>query len=473
MTPGSVDLPVAFWSKKLSRYVRDGEDEKALELFQQMKQEERKPDAFSFVPVLTACGKLQALEQGRQIHNLVVQTGLEADLFVGTSLIDMYSKCGSTEEARRVFNKMTTKDAVTWTAMIVGYVQCAEGHKALQLYGLMKLARVKPVAGTFVAALNACASVGALDEGKRVHAQIVETGCESDPFISSALVDMYAKCGSIDEAREVLEKTGTRNVVSWTALIMGYVKCGQGRKAIELYQLMESEEIEAVPLTYVGVLNACASVGALEEGRRIHEQILQSGCLSDIFVGTSLVDMYAKCGSMKEAQELFDEMENRNVATWNAVLSGYVKCGLAKKALELYRQMLAEGVEPAPTTFAVVLNACTSLGSLEEGKRVHSEIIEYHCEDDIFVGTSLVDMYAKCGSIEDAWRFFIHMPNWDVAAWTAMIMGYVYNGDCKNALALYYQMELEGVEAAPDTFVQVLMSSCLLSEEPDEGDVNL
>ncbi|CAM6101086.1 unnamed protein product [Calypogeia fissa] len=465
MAPGTVELPVVFWNKKLARYVREGQDVKALELFQQMREEGRNPDTFTFVPVLKACGNLQDLEEGRRFHTLIKETGLELDLFVGTSLVDMYAKCGSTEEARSVFNKMPARDAVNWTAMVTGYVKCDEAHKALQLYDMMREARVEPVPATFVGVLNACANLGALKRGKQVHAQIIRSGCELDPFVSSSLVDMYAKCGSIDEAHGVFEKTGTDNVASWTALIMGYVKCGQARKALEQYRLMELEQVEPVPLTFVGVLNACASVGTLVEGRRIHEQIVQSGCLSDVFVSTSLVDMYAKCGSMEEAESVFDEIENGNVASWNAMLSGYVKCGLPRKAVELYRQMLAAGVEPAPTTFAVVLNACTSLGSLDEGRRVHEEVIQNDCLSDVFVGTSLVDMYAKCGSIDDAWIVFNQMPSWDVAAWTAMIMGYVYKGQCQNALALYYQMELEGVESAPDTFVKVLQASCATQGE--------
>jgi pentatricopeptide repeat domain-containing protein 1 len=141
---------------------------------------------------------------------------------------------------------------------------------------------------------------------------------------------------------------------------------------------------------------------ALEEGRCAHEQIIQSGCESDVSVGSSLIDMYAKCGSMDDACRVFDKMVSRDVVSWTVMMLGHVKCGQGQKALGLFRQMQQEGVLPNAVTFMVVLNACASVVALEEGRRVHEQIIQSSCESDVFVGNSLIDMYAKCGSMEDA-----------------------------------------------------------------------
>ncbi len=183
-----------------------------------------------------------------------------------------------------------------------------------------------PDSFTFVLVLNSCASSGALQEGRRVHEQIIASGCEANVFVGSSLVDMYAKCGSMGDAWRVFNKMPSRNVVTWNAMTFGHVKCGQGQKALELFQQMQQEDIWPDPVTFVGVLNACASVLALEEGRRAHEQIIQSGCESDVFVGSSLVDMYAKCGSMEDAQIVFNKMPSRNVVSWNAMLLPHAKC---------------------------------------------------------------------------------------------------------------------------------------------------
>jgi pentatricopeptide repeat protein len=161
-------------------------------------------------------------------------------------------------------------------------------------------------------------------------------------------------------------------------------------------------------------MNACASIEALEEGRCVHQQIIQSGFEMNVFVGNSLVDMYAKCGSIDNAWRVFHKMPSRHVVTWTTMILGHVKCGQGQKALELFQQMQQEGVQPNSVTFVGVINACANIEALEEGKHVHEKIIESGWDTDVFVGSSLVDMYAKCGSLEDAWRVFKKMPSRDV-----------------------------------------------------------
>ncbi len=219
--------------------------------------------------------------------------------------------------------------------------------------------------------LNACASLGALEEGSCVHKQIVESGCESDVFVISGLVDMYAKCGSMEDAARVFYKMTSRDVVSWSAMLSGLVKSGQAQKALELYREMQWEGVQPNAVTFVGVLNVCASRAALEEGKCAHEQIIQSGLESDVFVGNSLVDMYAKCGMMEDAWTVFNRMPSQNVVSWTAMKLGHVKCGQGQKALDLFQQMQHENVEPNPVTFIGVHNACTSVAAIEEGRHAH------------------------------------------------------------------------------------------------------
>ncbi len=456
MSPGSVQLNIFAWNARLARYNKSGQYEETMELYHQMKRDCIIPDRITFVRVLSACANLRALKEGRYIHAEIVQSGCESDVYVGSSLVDMYAKCGSIEDAWRVFNIMPTHDVVAWSAMILGHVKCGQGQKALELFDQMQQDGVEPDSVTFIGVVNACASVGALDEGKRVHEQIVQSGCDADIYLCNSLVDMYAKCGSIEGASKVFNSIPTRDVVAWNAMISGYVKCGQGLKALELFQQMQQERIELDTVTFVGVLNACASIGALEEGRLIHKQIIQSGCESHLFVGSSLVDMYAKCGSIEDASRAFYRMPTRDVVSWNAMIMGYVKCDQWQRALELYQQMQREGVVPDSVTFVGVLNACASVVALDEGRRIHAQIIQSGCELDVFVGNSLVDMYAKCGSIEDAWKVFNRMPTRDVVVWNAMILGCVKCGQGQKALELFQQMLCQGVEPDAIAFVGAL-----------------
>ncbi|KAH8932812.1 hypothetical protein BDL97_19G095000 [Sphagnum fallax] len=392
------------------------------------------PDNFTFVQVINACAGLGALEVGRNFHEQIIQSGYESDVFVHNGLVGMYVKCGSIEDAGRVFNKMPSQDVVTWTTMISGHVKCGQGQKALELFQQMQHAGVQPDSVTFVGVLNACASVVALEQGRCVHQQILQSGLESDVFVGSSLVDMYAKCGSIEDAWSVFNKMPYRDVVTWNAMVLGHVKCGQGQKALELFQQMQQEGVQPDSVTFVGVLNACASVVVLEDGRFAHEQIIERGWDSDVFVGSSLVDMYAKCGSMEDAWSVFNKMPSRNVLTWTAMILGHVKCGKGRKALELFQQMQQEGVQPNSVTFVGVLNACASVVALEEGRCAHEQIIERGWDSDVFVGSSLVDMYTKCGTMEDAWRVFRRMPSRNVVSWNAILGGCAMHGHGKEAL---------------------------------------
>ncbi|CAK9272582.1 unnamed protein product [Sphagnum jensenii] len=458
LAPESVQLSIDAWNAKLGRYVKSGQCEQAIELFQQMERECMTPSTFTFVTVLKACAKLGLLQEGKRIHTQILQKGCESDIFVSTSLVGMYTKCGSLEDARKVFDRMSSHDVVSWTAMISGHVKHGQAQKALELYHQMEEEEaVTPNSVSFVGVLNACADLLAIDEGRRVHEQIIHTGCESNVYVGCSLINMYAKCGSIADAQRVFDGIPARNLVSWNAMIMAYVKCGQDQQALKLYQQMQREGMQPDAFTFVGVLNACAGIMALKEGRCVHEQIIQSGCESNLFVGCSLVDMYAKCRSLEEAQRVFNRMPRHNVVSWNAMILGHVKSQQAQQALELYKRMQSEGVQPDSVTFVGVLNACASVMGLEEGRLAHKQIIQSNCESNVFVVSSLVDMYAKCGSLEDAQKVFNRMPRHNVGSWNAMILGHVKCGQGQEALELYQKMQgEEGVQPDPVTFVGVL-----------------
>ncbi|CAK9856558.1 unnamed protein product [Sphagnum jensenii] len=465
-------------------------------LYQQMQHEGLRLSTFTFVPVLTACANLRALEDGRCVHQQVIQSACESDVFVATSLIDMYTKCesmeeawevfnkmpsrnvvswnamilGIMEEAWRVFNKLPSRDVVSWTAMLLGHVKCGEGQKALNLFLQMQWEGVKPAPLTFVGALNVCASIVALEEGRPVHKQINESHCESEVIVGSSLIDMYAKCGSMEDAWRVFNRMPSLQMdsFSWKRRLAKYVKAGEYEKTMELFKQMQKRGMRPDRFTFVPVLNACAGLRALEEGRRAHQLIMQTGCEADVFVGSSVVDMYAKCGSMEDAWRVFCKMPSQDVVTWTAMILGYVRCGQGQKALELYKRMQQEGVQPDAVTFVVVLNACASVSALEEGRRTHERIIQSRCESDVFVRTSLIDMYAKCGSMEEASRVFNKLPSRAAVCWNAMIFGHVKCGEGHKALQLFQKMQHEGVQPDPATYVGVL-NACAGLRALEEG----
>ncbi len=281
---------------------------------------------------------------------------------------------------------------------------------------------MQPDSLSFVGVLKACANMVVIAEGRCVHQQIIQSGLESDVFVGSSLVDMYAKCGSTEDGWTVFNKMPSRDRVTWTVMILRHVQCGQGQKALELFQQMQQEGVQPDSLTFVGVLNACASVVALEEGRCIHQQIIRSGLESDVFVGSSLVDTYAKCGSMEDARGVFNKMPSRNVVTWNAILGGCAMNGHGNEALKHFEQMCEEGVQPDDITFICVLSACSHAGLVDEGMHCYASMVtDYMIPAKLQHYTCMVDLFCRAGHLQEAENMVMAMPcKPHVAAWMAL-----------------------------------------------------
>ncbi|KAJ7546368.1 hypothetical protein O6H91_08G037700 [Diphasiastrum complanatum] len=449
----------------VNKLCQEGQLEEALHMVELMVQQNIQAPINAYVGLLKRCARRKALTEGKQVHALVVESGLSSDIFLANTLIDMYAKCGSVLDARKVFNTMPEHNVFSWTAIISAYADHGQGEEAISLFHKMQQTGIAPDIVAFVVVLKACASISALEQGKQLHSQIVKSHFESDVIVGSALVDMYAKCGDIEHARQVFNNMHERNVMSWNAMIAGYAQQGLGKQAFALYEQMRKEDMQPNNATYVVLLKACASLGAL---RHIHSHILKSGFESDVIVGTTLVDLYAKCGSLEHARQVFRNMRERNVVSWNAMIAGYAQQGLGKEALALYEEMKQEGMQSDEFTYVAVLKACASIAYLEQGKQIHSYIIKSRFESDVIVGSALVDMYAKCGCLEHARQVFNNMHERDVVSWTAMIAGYAQEGLGKESLRLLEHMQKEGTKPNAVTYLSVL-SACSHSGLIDEG----
>ncbi|KAJ7567538.1 hypothetical protein O6H91_02G151800 [Diphasiastrum complanatum] len=450
---------VVSWSAMLVAFVKCGQGGKALKLFRQMQRERIKPNFVTFLGAINACASISAIEDGRRLHAQMIYSELKFNLAIESCLIDMYSKCASMEDSCCVFSNMTEHNVVSWSTVITGYARCGQGEKALVLFQQMEREQVEPNSRTFVGALNACASISALKEGRRIHKQVIQKGLESHVIVGSSLVDMYSKCGCMEDAHRVFNSMLTRNVVSWSAMIVGYSKSRQPLKALQLFQQMRHERVEPNRVTFVGMLNACSNGGALEEGRKVHIKVIQSHFKLDVNIGNSLIDMYIKSGCPSDAFRVFENLMTRTVVSWTIMIEGLVKLGEEKMALKLFQRMQKEQVEPNIVTFVAVLNACARVAALDEGRRTHSDIIRSQMDSNVLVRSCLVYMYAKCGSLADACRVFNESPLRDAVVWNAMILGYAIHGLGKDALWLFEQMCRVGMEMDGVTLICVL-SAC-------------
>jgi pentatricopeptide repeat protein len=410
----------------------------------------------------------KSVRGGKEVHAHMVRFGFEPDTYVTTLLITLYGKCGSLEDARHMFDKMSERNLVSWTAMITGYAQHGSGKEALLLFCQMQSAGEKPNPFTFGSVLCACTQIQALEEGKQVHACILKGLVKSNIIVLNALIDMYLKCRCIEDARKVFDKMPEQAIVSWNAMITGYAREGISREGLALFQLMETAGVKPNTFTFTSILSICSSLEALEHGKQVHACIVKSGLQSATSVGNALVDMYGKCGGLGEACRVFTRLPEQSVILWNSLISGYVKQGHCKEAFHIFEQMQGANTSPDQFTFATVLSVCADLALLDKGKQFHACIIKGRFGLNVVLGTALIDMYAKCGSIVDAWQVFDRMPQLDLISWNAMITGYAKHGNGRQALCLFKQMECTGMKPNHSTFIGILLG-CSHSGLVDEG----
>lgn len=447
------------WTSLISGYAQHGHAEKALHLFRQMQGHGLEPNQVTFSSIMKACSGPDALDTGQDIHAHIIQSGHESNEFVGSSLIDMYTRCGSLEDVCILFSRLQIQNTVTWTSVIAGHVHHGQGHQALELFHHVLLEGTAPDQVMFVSILKACSDAVQLDEGRLTYSYVVKTGIESDLFLKNCLIDMYAKCGCTTEARWVFDRLLERDIVTWSSMIDGYAQQGDGEEALQLFKELQEKGKGSNQATFVSVLKACSSIAALEQGKSLHALIIEAGLLLDTYVGGTLIDMYLKCGSFDDACRVFCGMAQPDVVSWSTVIGGCAQYGHGQKALNLFRQMQQEGVRPNQVTFVSILKACSSMAALNQGWLVHAQAIESGFESDSFVGNALIDMYGRCGSLEDANCLFHKIPNRDVVAWTAMTAGYARSGFTQEALHVFDKMKLEGIKPTDVTYV-CLLSAC-------------
>ncbi|KAJ7534043.1 hypothetical protein O6H91_13G076700 [Diphasiastrum complanatum] len=463
-----VNPNVHLWTEIILAYAKHGQGEQAIKLYGEMQQTTTKPDKYTYIAILKACTSSKALVQGRSIHSHIIDTGFESNMFVGSALVDMYAKCGSLVEARQVFDRMPKRDVACWNSMMLGYTRHGLGRQALQLFLKMPQDDIEPSHITFISILKACGSITAIKEGKLIHEAIIRTGLDSDVILGTCLIDMYAKCGEMDMAQHVFDRLLRRDVVSWNALIRGYVDNGLGHSAVQLFQKMQDSGRQPDSTTFASIIKAIAKMGSIEQGKLIHAIVVKSGLESDAIVGNALVDMYAKCRKIEEAQLLFDKLLRRDVVSWNALIAGYVQLGLGQKALQLFAKMQEDGLRPDKGTFISSLKACGSIGAVDQGELIHARVKEVGLEADTIVGTALVDMYAKCSNMNKARVVFDKIMQRDVISWNALIGGSIQNGLAEHGLQYFEEMRKEGIKPDRVTFMSVL-KGCGSIAAKDEG----
>ncbi|KNA24348.1 hypothetical protein SOVF_016480 [Spinacia oleracea] len=453
------DRDVVSWNTMIGVFSANGWSNEAVEVFLQMKiWSEFLPNAVSVVSVLPACAELKDEVVARVIHGYVVKVGLINQVRVGNALVDGYGKCGELCSSKQVFNEIIEKNGVSWNTVISSFAHAKCYSDALYMFMLMIDSKEKPNGITLSSLLPILVELECFDAGKEVHGLSIKTGLDSDVFISNSLIDMYAKARNFTKASIIFQNTSVKNVVTWNAMVANLAQNSQELAAIGLVRKMQSFGEEPNAVTFTNVLPACARIGALLSGKEIHGRCIRKGISPDIFLSNSLIDMYAKCGLVDLAQNVFN-VSNRDQISYNTLIVGYSQTTECLKSLTLFKEMGLIGMEMDTISFVGAISACANSAALKPGKEIHAFITRRLFHTHSFISNSLLDLYMKCGKIGLAQNIFNRAHKKDVASWNTMILGYGMVGDFETAISMFEAMREDGVKHDSVSFIAVL-SAC-------------
>ncbi|GAA0138277.1 hypothetical protein LIER_00054 [Lithospermum erythrorhizon] len=428
-----------------------------------------KKNYFDFKNHLNSCSSLSEL---KCIHAIIIITGSSQNLFVVTKLVSLACSLSHTMYyARKVFDELPhcRKDVFLWNNVIRGYANLGPCQESIVLYREMHREGVFPDNYTYPFVVRSCAVIAAAVEGREVHCSVIKRALDCDVFVQSALITMYAQCGVMLDARLVFCEMGVRNIVSWTAMISGYVQNGMLEEGLDtLRELVVAGDNKPNAITLASALPACSLSKYFYLGMVIHCYGVKLGLEKDVTLVNGLIAFYGKCGNVKKARSLFNNMEVRSLVSWNAMIAAYEQNDAGSSAIKLFRRMLKERSEFDHITMVSVISACTSLGALGTGEWAYELIKRRELENNVAVINALVDMYAKCGNLDFAKEVFSKLPYRTVVSWTAIIGAFASHGRGEEALNLFQQMKGEGIRPNSLTFISVL-TACRHSGLVEEG----
>ncbi|OVA14833.1 Pentatricopeptide repeat [Macleaya cordata] len=369
------------------------------------------------------------IKQLKQNHAKLIRNGnIDDILTVGKLIADIaISNPSNLNYARSIFAKLEFPPNIfMWNSMIRGYAHSPNPKEAIFLYTQMLDGGFSPNNYTFPFVFKACTQLMDLNLGLGFHGALIKRGFEdSDVFIQTSLVNFYATCGSIETARKLFNRCSKRDVTSWNALIKGYVRSSRYMDAIKVFRIMQNRtDIRADEITLLGVVMSCSQLGALDMGRWVHAYIDKNHVGLSTNLGTALIDMYARCGNVDVARNLFEGIREKDVRLWSVMISGLAVHGLAKEAFDLFMEMQRVGIQPDSVTLTSVLSACSHAGMVKEGLEILDKMREtYNLEPTIEHYGCIVDLLGRAGRLEEALALIRNLPlKPDVVLWGSLLV---------------------------------------------------
>ncbi|KAJ0909875.1 putative tetratricopeptide-like helical domain superfamily [Helianthus annuus] len=436
----------------------------------------------------------------KHLHARLIRTHLHTDPSSIFPVIQSYSLLpNNLHRTHFVFDQIQRPTLPIWNIVIRCFSQSNQPAFALQLFDEMRERGLNGNNLTSIHVLKACCRVQDVGFGGKVHAHVYKMGFVSYLYVCNSLIHMYGSCGQLDCAKKVFDEMPERDLVSWNSVICAYSQCNRFKEVLSLFDRLRDAGLIPDSVTMVKVLLGCINIGDKRIAESMVKYVKDNNILIDVYLGNTLIDLHGRYGSVVLAREVFDQMKERNIVSWNAMISGYVKAGdliqsrklfdlMPKRdvvswttmitgysqsgrfsdSLSLFLDMMKTNIKPDEITIASVLSACARLGSIDTGKSIHDYIRKNNVKQDLYVGNALIDMYCKCGSTENALKVFDKMPIKDSVSWTSVISGLAVNGNAIYALELFSTMLTENVQPTHGTFVGILLA-CAHAGMVDKG----
>ncbi|CAA7045818.1 unnamed protein product [Microthlaspi erraticum] len=420
------DRSVSLYNSMVVAYSRGNKPDEVLRLYDEMICERIQPDSSTFTMTIKACLSSMVLKRGEAVWCKAVECGYEDDIYVCSSVLNLYMKCGKFDEAEVIFGKMTKRDVICWTTMVTGFAQAGKSLKAVDYYGGMQNEGFGKDKVVMLGLLQASGDLDDARMGRSVHGFMIRTCLPMNVVVETSVVDMYVKVGFIELASRVFSMMRFKTEVSWGSLISGFAQNGLANRAFEAVVEMQRLGFGPDLVTLVGVVSVCSQVGSLKTGRSVHCYVLKRFVL-DRVVATALMDMYSKCGVLARSREIFEKIGEKDLVCWNTMMSCYGIHGNGEEVVSLFIKMTTESnVKPDHATFATLLSALSHSGFVEQGQYWFRVMIDrYGIEPSEKHYLCLVDLFARSGRVEEALEMIRNSEKLDssLPIWGALLSG--------------------------------------------------
>ncbi|KAK1582651.1 hypothetical protein Q3G72_016991 [Acer saccharum] len=355
------------------------------------------PNTLTYLGLLMACSGLQALSEGRQIHGVLWKLGIQTDFCIESALMDMYSKCGSVEDSWRIYESAEELDEVSMTVILVGFAQNGFEEKAKHFFAKMVKAGIEIVPNMVSAVLGVFGVDTSLGLGKQIHSLIIKRSFTANPFVSNGLINLYSKCGDLEESIKVFSRMPHRNSISWNSMIAAFARHGDGSRALQLYEEMRLEGVEPTDVTFLSLLHACSHVGLVEKGMEFLKSMTEVHRMPPRTEHyTCIVDMLGRAGLLNEAKSFIEGLPVKpDEQVWQALLGAcsiHSDSEIGKYAAD---QLFLASPE-SPATYILMANIYSSKGRWKERARIIKRMKEMGVDKDS--GVSWIEIEKKIHS---------------------------------------------------------------------------